>query len=94
MKLAELCSRAVDYANNGELVDIYNKPLIKFKPDWHKAEVTGARELDYYYSERALGYLLRSINLLDPDEPLKGLPTLLEQLHRSMMLYPALSCRS
>jgi RNA-dependent RNA polymerase len=75
MKLAELCSRAVDYAKNGEPVDIYNnlpKPLIRFKPDWHKAEVTGARELDYYYSERALGYLFRNISLLDPDEPIKG----------------------
>ena len=52
------CSQVVDYAKNGNSVEIHNnlpKPLIKFKPDWHKAEVTGARELDYYVSERALG---------------------------------------
>ena len=78
MKLARLCSQAVDYAKNGNPVDINNgnlpKPLIKFKPDWHKAEVTGARELDYYISERALGYMFRNVNLLDPDKPVEGLP--------------------
>jgi RNA-dependent RNA polymerase len=75
MKLAELCSRAVDYAKNGEPVDIHNnlpKALLKFKPDWHKTEVTGARELDYYHSDRALGDLFRNISLLDQDEPIKG----------------------
>jgi RNA-dependent RNA polymerase len=78
MKLAELCSKAVDYAKNGNPVDIHNnlpKQLIKFKPDWHKAEVTGARELDYYISERALGHMFRNIKLLDPDKPIEGLPT-------------------
>ncbi|KAI0253578.1 RdRP-domain-containing protein [Lactifluus subvellereus] len=78
MKLAALCSKAVDYAKNGEPVDIYNnlpKLLIKFKPDWHKAEVTGARELDYYESDRALGYLFRNISLHDPDKPIEGFPT-------------------
>jgi RNA-dependent RNA polymerase len=76
MKLAALCSQAVDYAKNGNPVEIHNlpKPLIKFKPDWHKAEVTGARELDYYYSERALGYMFRNIELLGPEEPVEGLP--------------------
>jgi RNA-dependent RNA polymerase len=77
MRLAALCSRAVDYAKNGEPVNIYNclpKPLIKFKPDWHKAEVTGARELDYYVSDRALGHLFRNISLQDPTEPIKGFP--------------------
>jgi RNA-dependent RNA polymerase len=80
MRLAKLCSQAVDYAKNGNPVDIHNnklpKPLIKFKPDWHKAEVTGARELDYYVSERALGYMFRNVNLLDPDKPVEGLPAI------------------
>jgi RNA-dependent RNA polymerase len=78
MKLARLCSRAVDYAKNGNPVDIHHdfpKPLIKFKPDWHKAEVTGARELDYYVSDRALGYMFRSIELRDPIKPTEGLVT-------------------
>jgi RNA-dependent RNA polymerase len=77
MRLAALCSRAVDYAKNGVPVNIHNslpKPLIKFKPDWHKAEVTGARELDYYESDRALGHLYRNISLLDPNEPFEGFP--------------------
>jgi RNA-dependent RNA polymerase len=78
MRLAALCSKAVDYAKNGEPVDIYNnlpKPLLKFKPDWHKAEVTGARELDYYESDRALGFLFRNISLHDPDKPIEDFPT-------------------
>ena len=78
MKLAELCSQAVDYAKNGNPVNISNnlpRQLIKFKPDWHKSEVTGARELDYYLSDRALGDMFRNIKLLDPDKPIEGLPT-------------------
>ena len=78
MKLAELCSQAVDYAKNGNPVNIHNnlpRLLIKFKPDWHKSEVTGARELDYYLSDRALGDMFRNIKLLDPDKPIEGLPT-------------------
>ncbi|KAH9071049.1 RdRP-domain-containing protein [Lactarius deliciosus] len=78
MKLAELCSKAVDYAKNGKRVDLRgNLPntLIRFKPDWHKAEVTGARDLDYYVSDRALGELFRKIDLYDPTEPLRGFPT-------------------
>jgi RNA-dependent RNA polymerase len=47
------------------------KQLIPFKPDWHKAEVTGAREQDYYVSDRALGHLFRSIHLNDPNEPVE-----------------------
>jgi RNA-dependent RNA polymerase len=46
----------------------FPRPLIKFKPDWKKAEVTGARELDYYESDRALGYLFRNIHLDDMGE--------------------------
>jgi RNA-dependent RNA polymerase len=79
MKLATLCSQAVDYAKNGNPVELhagnFPKQIIKLKPDWHKAEVTGARKLDYYVSERALGYMFRNIELLDPEEPIEGLPT-------------------
>jgi RNA-dependent RNA polymerase len=78
MKLATLCSQAVDYAKNGNPVELHNnlpKPVTKFKPDWHKAEVTGARELDYIVSERALGFMFRNIELLGPEEPVEGLPT-------------------
>ena len=78
MKLAQLFSQALDYAKNGIPVDIRNnlpKPSIKSKPDWHRAEVTGARELDYYVSDRALGHLFRNIELRDPSEPIEGLPT-------------------
>jgi RNA-dependent RNA polymerase len=76
MKLAKLYSKAVDYAKNGVPVDINNnfpKPLIKYKPDWHKAEVTGAHEVDYYESDRALGHLFRNIDLHELDEPLESL---------------------
>ncbi|KAH9989051.1 RNA dependent RNA polymerase-domain-containing protein [Russula compacta] len=75
MDIAKLYSQAVDYAKNGVPVDISNnfpRPLIKFKPDWEKAEVTGARELDYYESDRALGHLFRNIHLDDPNEALEG----------------------
>jgi len=77
MKLARLCSQAVDYAKNGNSVNLHNapKPLIKFKPDWHKTEVTGARDLDYYVSDRALGYLFRNIELYNPKEPIEHLST-------------------
>jgi RNA-dependent RNA polymerase len=79
MKLAKLCSQAVDYAKNGNPVELNNgnlpKAPLKFKPDWHKAEVTGARELDYYASERALGFMFRNIELLGAEEPVEELPT-------------------
>ncbi|KAH8995459.1 RdRP-domain-containing protein [Lactarius akahatsu] len=78
MKLAILCSKAVDYAKNGVPVDISGgnlpKLLIKFKPDWDKKEVTGARELEYYESDRALGHMFRRITLRDPNEPIDGFP--------------------
>ena len=54
-------------------VDITNdfpRPLIKFKPDWNKAKVTGTRELDYYESDHALGYLFRNTHLDDLANPL------------------------
>jgi len=77
MKVAKLYSQAVDYAKKGVPVDINNdfpRPLIKFKPDWNKAEVTGARELDYYESDRTLGYLFRNIHLDNLGEPSEGFP--------------------
>ena len=62
MRLAELCSQAVGCAKNGNSVNTHNllllllsKELIKFNPDGHRAEVTGAREPNYYMSDRALG---------------------------------------
>ena len=70
MDLAQLCSQAVDYMKNGIAVDIDKtvipRPTMKFKPDWTKAEVTGAREADYYESQRVLGHLYRNIELQDP----------------------------
>jgi RNA-dependent RNA polymerase len=77
MVLAKLYSQAVDYAKKGVPVDITNdfpRPLIKFKPDWNKAEVTGARELDYYESDRALGYLFRNMHLDNSGESSEGFP--------------------
>ena len=78
LKLAGLCSQAVDYAKNGNPVNIHGnlpKKLIKFNPDWHKAEVTSARKLDYYVSDKALGHLYRKIELEDPIKPVEGLET-------------------
>ena len=78
MRLAHLFSQAVDYAKNGVPVNIHDrlpKPLIKFKPDWDKKEVTGARELEYYDSDKALGHMFRSITLRDLNEPIDNFPT-------------------
>ena len=77
IKLAKLYSQAIDCAKNRNPVDLQNlpEPLIRLKPDWHNSEVTGARQQDYYVSERALGYLFRNISLLDTDKPVGGLPT-------------------
>jgi RNA-dependent RNA polymerase len=85
MRLAELCSKAVDFAKNGVPVDIHDrfpKLLIKFKPDWDKKEVTGADDLKYYESDRALGDMFRSIHLRKLDEPIDGFPTTDPGLHR------------
>ncbi|VDB83377.1 unnamed protein product [Peniophora sp. CBMAI 1063] len=73
MKLAELCSRAVDYQKHGNAIDPegdgvpYN--LMHFKPDWHQAEIADPRVNDYYISNRALGHLYRGITLLPLDQP-------------------------
>ena len=75
MKLAELCSQAVDYPKNGKAVDLrYNLPkmLKNAMPDWHRAEATSAATgYDDYVSDRALGHLYREIALCDAKEPLK-----------------------
>ena len=68
----------VYYARNGNPVNIHGnlpKKLFKFNPDWQKTEVTGARELDYYKSDKALGHLYRNINLENPINPVDGLET-------------------
>lgn len=74
MKLAELCSLAVDYAKHGNPIDIDGKlpkPLLRYKPDWHKAEIADPRDNDYYESDRALGHLYRGITLQDLDAPVE-----------------------
>lgn len=60
-------SWAVDYPKNGNKVNIRDMPrsLIKFKPDWDKAEEDTPRPSDYYESDRALGHLFRNIVLED-----------------------------
>ncbi|KAI6035723.1 RNA dependent RNA polymerase-domain-containing protein, partial [Pisolithus marmoratus] len=68
LKLAELHSRAVDYPKNGNKVEIHQlpRPLVRFKPDWHESEQpnqSNNRQVDYYESSRALGYLYRNIKL-------------------------------
>jgi RNA-dependent RNA polymerase len=71
IKLAELCSQAVDYPKNGIPVNIDGSPrwLIPYKPDWHAAEDSAPRRMDYYESTRALGKMYRAITLdhsIDP----------------------------
>jgi RNA-dependent RNA polymerase len=72
LKLARLCSQAVDYPKNGIPVNLdeHRLPhtLIRFKPDWTAAEVVSPRQSDYYKSTRALGYLYRAIDLEDPND--------------------------
>ena len=74
MRLAGLCSQAVDYAKNGMPVDLKNnrlpRMLIPFKPDW-KQKGSGSRSADFYESDRALGHLFRSIDLPDPNASLR-----------------------
>jgi RNA-dependent RNA polymerase len=72
MRLARLCSQAVDYPKNGIPVDLERtklpSTLIRCKPDWHSAEVETPRGTDYYRSSRALGELFRAITLADTAE--------------------------
>ncbi len=39
------------------------RTLIRCKPDWHAAEVVSPRHTDYYESNKALGFLFRSIKI-------------------------------
>ncbi|CAL1705570.1 unnamed protein product [Somion occarium] len=75
LKLAQLCSQAVDYPKNGIPVNIKDSPsrLIPYKPDWKQAEENVTRETDYYESTRALGELYRSVVIKKP-EPIREAP--------------------
>jgi RNA-dependent RNA polymerase len=72
IKLAELCSIAVDYPKSGIPVNMADTPrfLIPYKPDWKSDEVINPRRTDYYESTRAIGYLFRAINLEDSTKEL------------------------
>ncbi|ESK91530.1 hypothetical protein Moror_2579 [Moniliophthora roreri MCA 2997] len=63
LKLAELCSQAVDYAKHGVAIDLESNPLpktlMRCKPDWRASNDPNPRETDYYTSTRALGYMYR-----------------------------------
>ncbi|KAF6763917.1 RNA dependent RNA polymerase-domain-containing protein [Ephemerocybe angulata] len=94
--LAALCSQAVDYPKQGIPVDLNGfdlpRTLIRCKPDWHAAEVVSPRETDYYRSERALGYLFRTITLDDITEEDKKLspskyPPLTDAISKVLMPY-------
>jgi RNA-dependent RNA polymerase len=69
MKLAALYSKAANYAKTGKPVLLHDnlpKTLTNLKPDWSMtvAEVTNDRDIDYYLSDRTLGHLFRSIEML------------------------------
>ena len=72
LRLAKLCSQAVDYPKNGIAVDLQKNrlpsTLIRPKPDWQSAEVEMPRGTDFYESSRALGELFRAITLADTAE--------------------------
>lgn len=44
------------------------RTLIRCKPDWHAAEVVSPRKTDYYESNKALGFLFRSITVDEEDD--------------------------
>ncbi|KAJ3841711.1 RNA dependent RNA polymerase-domain-containing protein [Lentinula raphanica] len=73
IRLAELCSQAVDYPKKGVRVDISGKQLprtlIRAKPDWHAEEVVDSRKSDYYESTKVLGYMYREIKPEDVTLP-------------------------
>lgn len=48
------------------------KPFVRSKPDWRHHEVPSTREVNYYESYRALGYLFRSVDLQGPTNYLKA----------------------
>ncbi|KAK7041563.1 hypothetical protein VNI00_009150 [Paramarasmius palmivorus] len=68
LKLADLCSQAVDYSKHGVEVDLKKNPLPEpllphMKPDW-QANDPHPPETDYYKSNRALGDIWHGIELL------------------------------
>lgn len=78
MRLAELCSDAVDYPKTGRPVDMRTAPgkLMQYNPDWYADEDTNANPLaDSYQSDRVLGHLYRGIKLgvIEPSERTPGI---------------------
>lgn len=72
IKLAELASKAVDFAKSGTPVSRAEVPRLRFpsyqKPDWSAGEVaTGRNGRSVYKSNRAIGKLFRRINLNDAE---------------------------
>ncbi|KAI0649133.1 RdRP-domain-containing protein [Trametes meyenii] len=76
MKLAQLCSQAVDYPKNGVPVDRERMPTprISINPDWKKTEDADPRPSDYYESTRALGVLFRNFQIKPVQPPSNGEP--------------------
>ncbi|KAI0671718.1 RdRP-domain-containing protein [Trametes maxima] len=76
MKLAQLCSQAVDYPKNGVPVDREKMPTprIHMKPDWKKTEDDDPRPSDYYESTRALGVLFRNFEIKPVQPPSSSYP--------------------
>jgi RNA-dependent RNA polymerase len=89
MKLARMCSQAVDYPKNGVPVNIDDLPryLIPFKPDWQAAEVANPHKTDYYESSRAIGHLYRAIQLQDVPPPSEAAiqPPLSDQISQRLL---------
>ncbi|KAL0581131.1 hypothetical protein V5O48_000920 [Marasmius crinis-equi] len=75
-KLAELCSRAVDYSKHGNALDLHGEDsedripgkIIRCDPDWNKSEVVKPRKTDYYESRRALGHMYRKVAEQIPED--------------------------
>lgn len=72
IKLAELASKAVDFAKSGTPVTRADIPRLRFpshhKPDWSAGEVgTGRNGRLVYKSNRAIGKLFRRIDLNDAE---------------------------
>ena len=87
IKLAELCSQAVDYPKSGWYVNMKQQPrrLLPYNPDWREGEVTVPYKL-YYPSQRALGIMYRAITLEDPSiEVVPKGPPVLSNLVNSMV---------
>jgi len=63
LRLADLCSHAVDYPKKGNPVNINNAPRrpIPFKPDWKAQDDIADHTHVYYDSKRALGLMRRAV---------------------------------